>query len=643
MEIDPENYLKQRNYSNSPYIKNFQQNNNLYKNIQHSSQNLFSIVTDSDALEDESDNIELIEYKKKLNEKNMIIEKLKLQIENLYAKVGKEKHENNLKQKANEKLREKISYLNTKIKTKPQVLRNNISGKNMIPFDIDMDMDTDDNIYYENNYKNSNNGERTFSTKNYKIKNRIRNNFNDNEEIQYYNNNINNNNNKSHANNNEIINEYKYKINFLSNKIDELQNDLLQKKRIIKKLNYENKNLKFQLKEMENKYNIVYENCNLMAMSSLQNQKSININNYKIRNNSKNNLNYNDIKLFDKKNLTHNNFYAPANKKNTTISNLGEETLSNDIQQLNMKNTIQKENNNKNYTNEIKILKLKYNKFFNEYNQIKEYCNKLKKENQIYISEKKKLVNTINLLTNENKNLESLLSKANKDMYSLMNKDNHYLENLGNSGDIKNKNNINNNIGKENIIENNKSENIINDLTNELKNKNEKIKEQESTINNLNKKIQDISKKNNLEIKKENEKPKSVSLISDEEDDDNCQDRFDKNYNNDSTKNNKGYAKLYSKFTKKSELLTQKEKEYSLLLEKLGNMEKETKEKESKILELNNIIKEKNIKIEELDKSKEEYTKIKNEIKNINEKSEKKDELLKEKDDIISLDKLKIN
>ena len=48
MEIEQENYLKQRNYSNSPYIKNFQQNNNLYKNIQHSSQNLFSIITDSD-------------------------------------------------------------------------------------------------------------------------------------------------------------------------------------------------------------------------------------------------------------------------------------------------------------------------------------------------------------------------------------------------------------------------------------------------------------------------------------------------------------------------------------------------------------------------------------------------------------------
>ena len=537
MEIEPENYLKQRNYSNSPYIKKFQQNNNLYNNIQHSSQNLFSILTDSDAFQDESDNIEIIEYKKKLNQKNMIIEKLKNKINTLQSKVGQEKHENTLKQKANEKLKEKIIYLNKKMKTKPQSLKNNISD-NMMQFDMDMD----DNYYYESNYKNSNNGEKNYSMKNYKIKNKIRNNLKDNEEeIQYY---IDNNNKIN--DNNEIINEYKFKINYLSNKINELQNELLKKKKIIKKLNSDNQNLKFQLEEMENKYNIVYENYNLMAMSSLQNQNNnININNYKIRNNSKNNLNYNDIKLFDKKNLKQNNFYAPTNKKSTSISKLFEETLSNDIQQLNMKNTIQKENNNKNYISEIELLKLKYKKFFNEYKKTKEYCNILKKESLNYISEKKKLMNTINILTNKNKNLESLLSKANKEMYSLMNKDNDYLDNIGNLGNIEYINNMDNNNENKKVIENNKNENIIKDLKNELNSKNEKIKEQEIMINNLNKKFQDISNKNNLQIKKSNEVPKSVSLISDEEDNDDNRDKSDNNNNNESNKNDKGYAKLY--------------------------------------------------------------------------------------------------
>ena len=352
-----------------------------------------------------------------------------------------------------------------------------------------------------------------------------------------------------------------------------------------------------------------------MAISSLQNKNNININNYKIRNNNKNNLNYNDIKIVDKKNLTQNNFFVPKYKKDISTSYNIEETLSNDIPQLNMKNIMHKENNNMNSNNELKNLKIKYEKWFNEYQKIKNYCNKI---NQNFISEKKKFINTINKLATKNKKLESLISKE-------MVNDLEKSENINKMND----NNVNNE--NENIEEKNNCKNVINDLKSELESKIEKIKEYENTIEYLNNKIKELSQKNILQTKKEN--LKSTSLISDEEDDDN-------NINNEDIKKNKGYAKLYSNLTKKSELLTQKEKEFASLLEKLNNMEKEMKEKENIIFELS---KEKNKKIEELGKNKEEYMKLKKKIKSMNEENDKKDKILKEKDDTISLNKIKIN
>ena len=286
MEIQPNDLLKRRNYSNSPYIKNIQQSNyqnNIFNNFQqnYSNQNLDSNLGNSDIQEDDSNNIEPIKLMQKLNEKDIVIEELRNTANSLYDKVKKEKLKNNIKQKANETLEEQINILNKNIIER---MMNYNKDSNSRQFDLDSD-----NLY-GNNLKNNNYSQRAYSVKSNKLKKIIKNNFidNDNEDNQYYfNNNI---------NNTELINLYKRKINDLLNENNILKNDIFKKKDIIKQLNFEIKNLKTQLKELENKYILISENYNLMAISSLQNKNNININNYKIRNNNKNNLNYNDIK-----------------------------------------------------------------------------------------------------------------------------------------------------------------------------------------------------------------------------------------------------------------------------------------------------------------------------------------------------------
>ena len=79
MDNQTNNFIKKRNYSNSPYVKNFQQKNNLDQNIQksNSSQNLDSLSSNSNPQDElENYNRKIIQYQILLNEKNIIIEKL---------------------------------------------------------------------------------------------------------------------------------------------------------------------------------------------------------------------------------------------------------------------------------------------------------------------------------------------------------------------------------------------------------------------------------------------------------------------------------------------------------------------------------------------------------------------------------------
>jgi hypothetical protein len=153
----------------------------------------------------------------------------------------------------------------------------------------------------------------------------------------------------------EKIYYYEKKIKILLQKNKDLSLEVLKNRKIIIDLNNKNNYLLQANENLQKKYQLIEAN-NLISLSPFQNNNNININNFKIKNNSKNKLN---LKIDQRKFNTGNNFYNP-NQKNANIDTLSDFTTTNNKHKS---SSINKNNNNKNIKiNDYEILKENYSK-----------------------------------------------------------------------------------------------------------------------------------------------------------------------------------------------------------------------------------------------------------------------------------------
>ena len=260
---------------------------------------------------------------------------------------------------------------------------------------------------------------------------------------------------------------------------------------------------------------------------------------------------------------------------------------------------------------------------YDNFEDVSNYINNNK--NLLEVNNYKKKINSLQLmvkgLQNELTQKKRIIIKLNTDNNALIKQNKNLKQKIYELMTISSLKNNNNNININNYKiknSNNDKDNIIEEMKKELKSKNEKINELQKIIDNLNKEKKELSHKFEvLQKKKSKENPRTDSLISDGED-------------GEDDKVNEGQNKLYYNYKKKSDLLAQKEKEYSLLLDNFKKIEKEKKDIETELLKSNNIVSQKELLIKELNKDKEENLKKQNEItKKYNELKENNEKIVK--------------